>query len=460
MLSFVLRHALALIFVVSGVAKLMDQTGTAQAVRNFGIPPRLVTPIARLLPIVELGLAALLVIDGTARLGGLLSLLLLLAFVAIVGWNLSQGRRPECNCFGRIGGSDISGRTIARNVVLAAAAVAVTALPAERPDALAAGVAIAGALAAVVLAAEAAAGRAAVKRKQAALDAAFDTAMAEAAFEKGPAPDFALEDRNGRIRTLRDFTGNGRPVLLCFISPGCGPCVAFKPAAARWAQVYHDRLSVVLVTTGTVEQSAAFLEEAKSVPVLFDDGTVRAAYGVVGTPGGALISADGLLAGPPAGGEYAIRKLLAAALTGGEVDLEASEPEGAPAGSIELSDRPAPRPTVSAQNDEEGALFLIDEATGATASLNQIGAIVWECLDGEGRLDEIVADLADAFNAPEEVVAGDVLEFVRQVGRAGLLVGIAPELPEADDVDEHAHDHHGHDHHGHDHHGHDHVGAT
>ena len=437
MWSFVLRHALALIFVVSGIAKLADRPGTTQAVANFGLPRRLVAPIAALLPVAELVVAALLVASPTARVGGAAALVLMVAFIAVVAWNLAQGRRPECNCFGRIGGSDISGRTVVRNGVLASAAFLVATASVERPDAWPLGLVLAVAFAALVLGAETAAGRAASRRKQAALDAGFDAAMAEgSSFERIDAPDFALEDRDGAIRAVADFVDGARPSLVCFLTPGCGPCASFKPSVARWAQVYAEELQLVVVTTGSREHNASLLNDLSGVPVLFDDGEVRTAYGVGGTPGAALIGIDGRLAGPPAAGESNIRKLLAAALTGAEVRFGDAVPDGAPADSIDMSSRPAPHPTVTAQTSEDdGSLFLIDEATGATATLNHIGAIVWDCLDGEGRLDEIAGDLADAFGAPEEVVAADVLEFVRQVGRAGLLVGIAPDLPEAEAAD-------------------------
>ena len=49
-------------------------------------------------------------------------------------------------------------------------------------------------------------------------------------------------------------------------------------------------------------------------------------------------------------------------------------------------------------------------------------AQVWACLDGIRTEDEIVTDLADAYDVSPEVVAGDLRRFVDQLGDLGLIV--------------------------------------
>jgi hypothetical protein len=49
-------------------------------------------------------------------------------------------------------------------------------------------------------------------------------------------------------------------------------------------------------------------------------------------------------------------------------------------------------------------------------------AQIWACVDGDRSEAEIVADLADAFEAPAEVVAVDVRQFVDRLGELGLIV--------------------------------------
>jgi hypothetical protein len=49
-------------------------------------------------------------------------------------------------------------------------------------------------------------------------------------------------------------------------------------------------------------------------------------------------------------------------------------------------------------------------------------AQVWACVDGERTESEIVTDLAEAFEAPVEVVAADVRQFVDRLLDLGLIV--------------------------------------
>jgi hypothetical protein len=49
-------------------------------------------------------------------------------------------------------------------------------------------------------------------------------------------------------------------------------------------------------------------------------------------------------------------------------------------------------------------------------------AQIWACLDGDRTEAEIVADLAEAFEAPLEVVSGDVRVFVDRLRQLGLIV--------------------------------------
>ncbi|MHB1739506.1 MAG: PqqD family protein [Actinomycetes bacterium] len=78
----------------------------------------------------------------------------------------------------------------------------------------------------------------------------------------------------------------------------------------------------------------------------------------------------------------------------------------------------------------EGEVVAYDPATSTTHILDPIGAIVWQCLDGESTLAEIVTDLAEAFAAPYDKVLGDVNELLVGLRAAGVVqdaaaVGVA-----------------------------------
>jgi hypothetical protein len=49
-------------------------------------------------------------------------------------------------------------------------------------------------------------------------------------------------------------------------------------------------------------------------------------------------------------------------------------------------------------------------------------AQIWACLDGDRTEAEVVADLAEAFEVPAEVVAADVRQFVDRLQGLGLIV--------------------------------------
>jgi peroxiredoxin len=70
--------------------------------------------------------------------------------------------------------------------------------------------------------------------------------------------------------------------------------------------------------------------------------------------------------------------------------------------------------------------------------LNPTAALIFQFLDGEASLGELVDDFTDALGVDRSVVEADVLTFVRDLGTNGLLEGVAlppPELPEGFDFD-------------------------
>ena len=66
----ILRIVLAALFLTAALAKLAAVPRTAARVRLFGIPEALARPVAVGLPALELVIAALLIMDVTARAGG------------------------------------------------------------------------------------------------------------------------------------------------------------------------------------------------------------------------------------------------------------------------------------------------------------------------------------------------------------------------------------------------------
>lgn len=96
----------------------------------------------------------------------------------------------------------------------------------------------------------------------------------------------------------------------------------------------------------------------------------------------------------------------------------------------------------------DGEAVLLDGDSGAVHTLNPTATLVWLCCDGTARLGEIIDDLADVYgDAGRAVIAADVVELARSIGRQGLLEGVRAEPPPAgadrQDGDGHTHGHGG-----------------
>ncbi len=124
------RLGLAIVFVIAGVAKLADRTGSRHSLQAFGLPERLIPAAALALPVLEITIALGLLPASTAWLASIGVVVLLAGFVAGFAYNLARGRRPDGHCFGQLYSKPIGFETLLRNGLLAAlAAVAVNAGP-------------------------------------------------------------------------------------------------------------------------------------------------------------------------------------------------------------------------------------------------------------------------------------------------------------------------------------------
>lgn len=341
------RLLLAGVFVVAGLAKLADRTGSQKAMRDFGVPDPLAVSFGNALPLAELVVAAALIPNVSAWWGALGALALLLAFVGGIALNMARGRAPECHCFGQLHSSPAGWRTLLRNLGLGAVAAfvliagptspgadllgAVATLAREQGLLLAAGAVV------VVLAIANGWALFGVLQQQGRLMRRVQ--LLEAQFLSGvsltraeglpvgtPAPSFTLPDLEGRAVSLADLLAAGRHLLLTFVDPDCGPCVALLPYLARWQREHADRFRVVAISRGDVEANRGRAREHGLQDVLIQhDREVDDLFLVDGTPSAVLVRADGTIGSPHAGGGEQIESLVGG-LTGllGEGPLTAS----------------------------------------------------------------------------------------------------------------------------------------
>jgi peroxiredoxin/uncharacterized membrane protein YphA (DoxX/SURF4 family) len=336
------RLVLAGVFALAGVAKLSDLEGSRKAIIDFGLPAVLASPLALLLPLAELAVAAALIPASTAWWS---ALGLLMLFVVGISLNLARGRKPDCHCFGQLHSAPAGWKTLARNGVLAAVAGFVLwegygvagpsaiswlgALSAAQLLALVGGVLVLSLLAGqwwflahllrqngrllvrleAVEESVAAGGGLALSQNGTALH------QAEGLPVGSEAPEFGLSGLHGETLTLEALRASGKPVLLFFTDPGCGPCNAMLPDVGRWQEEHAQKLTLALLSRGEVEESKTKAQEHGLKSVLVQkDWEVSESYDVRGTPSAVLISPEGKISSPVAGGAEGIRNLLSYAV--------------------------------------------------------------------------------------------------------------------------------------------------
>lgn len=120
----VLRLAVAAVFVAAAIPKLADPSSFAEDVANYRmLPDLLVGPVAVALPIVELLIGAALITGVHAAGAAMLAGALLLVFAVGMSQAMARGIDLDCGCFGAASEMQVSGLTIARNLLLTVACI-------------------------------------------------------------------------------------------------------------------------------------------------------------------------------------------------------------------------------------------------------------------------------------------------------------------------------------------------
>jgi len=363
------RLLLCAVFLVAGLAKLADLSGSRQAMRDFGVPNKLADFFGLLLPLAEIAVAVALVVPLTSWWGAIGALALLLIFVAGISYNLAHGRTPDCHCFGQLHSGPAGWTTLIRNLLLAAIAGVVVGFGrgSAGPGALEllAQMTVSqrlellvGALLLVVLVGEGGLllqmmtqqGRLLLR-----IEALENRLGAAPARQPGlavgtPAPAFNLPGLHGETMTLEALRARGKPLLLFFTDPGCGPCTALLPEIGQWQRDHAAKMRVALISRGTVEANRAKVTEPGVTQVLLQkDREVAEAYQAYGTPSAVVVRQDGTIGTPLAQGADAIRALITTTLN----------PPAA-----------APRPPAGLKIGEPAPDFSLPDLAGKTVKLS------------------------------------------------------------------------------------------
>lgn len=324
---------LAMVLVISGLAKLRDRAAVQESFVTLRLPAALTRSVApALLPWGELALAvALLVLPGWADLlTGVAAVGLFAAYLIVIARAVGFDPPVECGCLGRLGLGVVGPVTVVRNALLvglalwslADAALADRSVAARWLAAEAAGwawlavsaigVAVAGLM---VYARRDRAGTPAPAAPPTLAEIAEDDEDDD--YVRMPIPFLPLERPDGERITLRLLASN-QARLIVWINPHCGTCTrVLDRVPALRSRV--PRIGTHLVFARAEDAAAVSVtHEALGDEWFVDRDSVVAQSMELASPSAFLLGADGYLAGGPVVGTDAVLEFfgdIVAALT-------------------------------------------------------------------------------------------------------------------------------------------------
>ncbi|GGB69828.1 hypothetical protein N798_15770 [Knoellia flava TL1] len=324
--------ALVAVLGFSATTKLGRGETLRSIIRNLQLPEWVLPlALARAIPGIELVLALFLLAPGRwlFTAASVATLGLMLAYWALIARGLTLTPRPQCGCFGQAGDQSISGRTLARNTLLVAAAVATVALAASGRTVWSlwdAG--DAGDLLWLTLAACACLLTWLVVARRQPTPAERSTPSVEGwrsspterrpaatggsdlgddlDYERVPIPTLVLHDPTSGPATLAELASE-RAQLLVFVNCYCVSTQVVASNVAAWrARLPAIDIRVVF----SVPYDASRLVDPVEAPLLDHAALAWFGLGLVQSPAAVLCGADGLLAAGPVNGHDAVMGLL------------------------------------------------------------------------------------------------------------------------------------------------------
>ena len=335
------RLFLASILFIAGLAKASDPDGARKAFVGFGISDAVAGQMAWLLPLLEIVTALTLIPPQTATIGAISGLILMVVFSIAIATNLIRGKTPDCNCFGQLQSEPISWTLFARNVVLAVLAVLIV-VGGNRSSARSfAGIEVQPSqvvglfglafvlgllLILLMYLRRFLSGQAKILQRLEAVERLaedFEAPPVEHKDALAPseglpvgalAPQFSLQTLTGDSVSSRDLLARGKPVMLLFVSPSCGPCAAILQDVNKWQTEFADRLTFAVLSKGSADENEKRVAQYVSGNLLLiGESGLAETFEAKWTPAAVLLSAGGRIASPNAFGDDAIRALLASA---------------------------------------------------------------------------------------------------------------------------------------------------
>jgi thiol-disulfide isomerase/thioredoxin/uncharacterized membrane protein YphA (DoxX/SURF4 family) len=438
----IIRLFLAAIFLAAGIAKLADRKGSKKAMRDFGAPQGLAAPLAVLLPLAEISLAALLLPSATAWFGAIGVFALLAVFIGGMLWQMSKGNAPDCHCFGQLHSEPVSVKSVIRNALFALLALFLIAAGRENQGLSAVawigdvtvgerillffGSVITGLLVAALLYLR----QVLAKQNQLARQIEIMQVLGhehggeveregltspEGGLPVGaPAPKFELPDLSGEKVRLEHLLKRGKAMLFLFVSPTCAPCEALLPEIAAWKTEFSGKLDLIFISLGSAKDNEEkFAAIADKTILLQQKMETAALFEAKWTPSAVLVNSDGVIASRVAAGDAAIRELIK--------KIKASETD--PVKFIDNGKGQSPKPP---KFDEPAPEFELPTATGGEIRKQELLgkktlALFWglNCPHCQAMLPEIQNWERETSNGAQKAKSNGSSDGI---GGTGLLV--------------------------------------
>ncbi len=294
-ISILIRLSLSVIALAAGVGKLLDPTGSRQAIGDFGVPARWVDVISRALPSLEIGLGLLILIDFSSKIAAIGLTLLFSSFTLGIINLLRQDKTPPCNCFGAIHSEPVTRRTLARAILLMTLSLCLTALP-PAPLSTSNPLGILGTTLIYLT------GGIAIK---------YTTRWRSKRDQNQTMNRLSVGQRIPAIQTndsrwLDQLLAKDSRTLILVTDPHCGPCARLKDYIKPWIASVTRELQVLELRLDGEDEFFEPIEGMQTYRI--DERSFNRL--LMMTPGGILVDGTGSIVSPPVLGIQEIEALI------------------------------------------------------------------------------------------------------------------------------------------------------
>ena len=107
-------------------------------------------------------------------------------------------------------------------------------------------------------------------------------------------PEFSLETPGRGTVGPVDLVLRGKPIVLVFVSRGCGPCRDLLPKIDHWASQWASRATLLVVVAGPVQANMDLVAEFPGIPfAMSGHEPVADLFGAKWTPASVVLDAQG-----------------------------------------------------------------------------------------------------------------------------------------------------------------------